>query len=246
MKESFIYPATICGLYGFINEKSWEFESAIDIVHFVMLLHDLLGNAIHIKFKYIWAAHIVTASLCYKSDNICSSWKVKVGKHCLSFLWSTLHAILLMLFHWLILGIIGVRIHVDNFSREVGQGNSSETGSYRVTGWAGYMIACGVYLSVTSVILFMSLSRAWFSNEIESACQKFFHFLGDPIAYIGSIIMMVPFIACCAGTYLPDYDSSGIEVDANAKAAAEILGISFIFAFLLFNMKAAVVQYSQS
>ena len=38
LKESFIYPAVICSLYGFINEKSWEFNNALDWFHFIMFL----------------------------------------------------------------------------------------------------------------------------------------------------------------------------------------------------------------
>ena len=52
---------------------------------------------------------------------------------------------------------------------------------------------------------------------------------------------MVPFIAFCVGIYLPDYDSSKFEVDANARDAAGILGVTFISTFLLFNIKATVI-----
>ena len=68
-----------------------------------------------------------------------------------------------------------------------------------------------------------------------------FHFVYDPVAYVATIFLMVPFIAFCVGIYLPDYDSSEFEVDANARDAAGILGIIFFFAFLLFNIKATVI-----
>ena len=52
---------------------------------------------------------------------------------------------------------------------------------------------------------------------------------------------MVSFIAFCVGIYLPDYDSSEHEVDANARNVAEILGVVFIIIFLLCNIQATVI-----
>ena len=65
-------------------------------------------------------------------------------------------------------------MNVNNFST---QGNISETGGYKVTFYTGYIISCGIYLPVASVIVFIILSRAWFSDEIKSTCEKIFHFL---------------------------------------------------------------------
>ena len=262
LKESFIYPGVICSLYGFINERSWESNNALAGFHFYMFLFNLWYDAFYTKFRYIWATQKVSTSLFYESDD---NQKTKAMNHCLSFPLVTSHVVLLILIHWLILAIIGVRIYVDNFSTEIDlgnrsetsgyqvasyrmnvsnfstQGNRSETDSYKVTSYTGYMISCGIYLPVASVIVFIILSRAWFSDEIESTCERIFHFLVDPVAYIATIFLMVPFIAFCVGIYLPDYDSSEFEVDANARAAAEILGVTFIITFLLFNIKATVI-----
>ena len=67
---------------------------------------------------------------------------------------------LLTLVQWLLLAIIGVRIYVDNFSREIYPGSMSETGGYEVASYTGYMIAYGVYLPVASVIVFVILNSA--------------------------------------------------------------------------------------
>ena len=181
-------------------------------------------------------------------------------KCCLSISLLIPHLFLFILVHWLTLAIIGTRIYIDNFSIEIDQdtsgypfesyriyadnfteGNVSETGGYNIAPYTAYMISCGIYLPVASAIVYIILSRAWFDDEIDSTCEQMFHFLYDPPAYVATIFLMAPFIAFCVGIYLPDYDSSEYEVDANARDAARILGIVFIFAFLLFNIKATVI-----
>ena len=42
------------------------------------------------------------------------------------------------------------------------------------------------------------------------------------------------------GIYLPDYDSSEFEVDVNGRATAEILGVTFHYYLLLFNIKTTI------
>ena len=51
--------------------------------------------------------------------------------------------------------------------------------STKVTSYTDFMISCGVYLPVASVIVYIIVSRAWFSHEIESTCEQIFHFLVD-------------------------------------------------------------------
>ena len=239
LKETFIYPSVICTMYGFINEKSWQFANGLAGFQFFAFAFSLFYDAVYTKLKYIWAMQKFIISVWYESDD---NRKIKVMKCCLSSLLFTPHIGLFILIHWLIPAIIGVRIYVDNFSTtEIDQVNrSSETGGYKVAPYTAYMISCGIYLPVASVIVFFILSRACFSDEIDSTCEKIFHFLVDPVAYIATIFLMVPFVAFCVGIYLPDYDSS-FEVDANAKDAAGILGVTLIIAFLLFNIKATVI-----
>ena len=49
LEEILIYPSIICALYGFINEKGWQLESAIDVIDFILLLYDLVMDAIYTK-----------------------------------------------------------------------------------------------------------------------------------------------------------------------------------------------------
>ena len=254
-KESLIYPSVICILYGFINERSWQFDNALGGINFLMFLFSLCYDALYIRLKYVWTMQKVISSLCCESDEI-------KCKCCLSLFSLIPHLFLFILTHWLTLAIIGTRIYVDNFSTEIDlgsgsetsdyplqsiyadnftEGNVSETGGYKITPYTGYMISCGIYLPIASVIVFFILSRGWFSDDVDSTCEEIFHFLRDPPAYIATIFLMVPFVAFCVGIYLPDYDSSVFEVDANARDAVEILGMAFIITFLLFNIKATVL-----
>ena len=157
--------------------------------------------------------------------------------------------------HWVILAIIGVRIYVDNFSKEINetrkytgnfsrtidQANTPDKGDYQVASYTGYMLFCGLYLPVASVIVSIVLNRAWLSDDKKSKLQKMFYCFVDPIAYIVVPFLMVPFIAFCVGIYLPDYDSSEFEVDSNARNAATILGVIFIVIFLLCNVWAMLI-----
>ena len=185
---------------------------------------------------------VIGSLYCDKKDNL----KDKLKKCWLISLFTIPYVVLLIIAHWLILAIIGVRIYVDNFSRETGQGNISETGSYKVAPYTGYMIFCGAYLPVASVIVYIILNRVWLSDVEMSKLKKTFYFLIDPVAYIAvpfliAPLLITPFIVFCAAIYLPDYDSSGFEVDSNARNSAEVLGTAFIIIFILCNIKATVI-----
>ena len=180
----------------------------------------------------------------------------KLKEYWLPSLLAPSHAISLVLMHWVILAIIGVRIYVDNFSKEINEtriytGNfsrntdqantTSDMGGYEVASYTGYMLFCGLYLPVLSVIVSIALNRAWLSNNMKSKRQKLFYCFVDPIAYIVVPFLMVPFIPFCVGIFLPDYDSSEFEVDSNARNAATILGGIFIVIFLLCNVRATLI-----
>ena len=81
------------------------------------------------KLKYIWVVQKLIASLFYKAKD---TWKKVLIKSLPPSLFIMPHIFLLALTHWFILAIIGVRIYVDNFSKEIGQEDGSETGAYKV------------------------------------------------------------------------------------------------------------------
>ena len=252
LHEFFLYPAIICSLYGLINEKQWQFDDAFAGYSFLFFLYSVFMDALYTKLKYIWVVQKFILSLSLDAEGTCKMVLIKCTLPCLSIM---PHIFLLALIHWLMIAIIGVRIYVDNFSREINetriyvdnfsreidQVNASDTGDYEVASWTGYMIFCGFYLPVASVIVYFVLHRAWFIDEMESKCKKIFFFLYDPVAYIAVPFLMVPFIAFCVGMYLPDYDSSEFEVDPNARTIAAGLGFILIIIFLFCNIRAVVI-----
>ena len=59
-----------------------------------------------------------------------------------------LFTILTVPIHWIMIGIIGVRIYVDNFTPGKDDTNSTlpDTGDYKVAPLTGYMMACPSYI----------------------------------------------------------------------------------------------------
>ena len=249
--EIFIYGIIICGLYRSINERSWRFHNTLAGFGFIAFVLGILMDGWQTKIKIIF---LVIRSL-YHNMQLQDNWKAKLKKYFVPSLSVMSHVVFLALMHWLMMAIIGVRIYVDNFSRdineariyignfskEIGQENTSDTGDYDITLYTVYMIICGAYLPVASVIVFIVLNRAWLSDDERSKLQKMFHCFVDPIAYIIVPFQMVPFIAFCIGIFLPDYDSSEFEVDSDAQSAAIILGVTFIVIFLLCNIRATLI-----
>ena len=249
--EIFIYGMIICGLYRSVNERSWRFHNTLARFGFIAFVLGILMDGWQTKCKIIF---LVIRSL-YHNMQLQDNWKAKLKKYLLPSLSVMSHVIFLALMHWLIIAIIGVRIYVDsfsrdinetriytgNFSKEIDQANTSDTGDYDITSYTVYMIICGAYLPVASVIVFTVLNRAWLSDGGKSQYQKIFYCFVDPIAYIVVPSMMVPFIAFCVGIFLPDYDSSEYEVDSDAQSAAIILGVAFIAIFLLCNVWATLI-----
>ena len=234
LHEFLLYPAIICSLYAFINEKSWEFEDALGGYNFCHFLYNTLMDAMYTKFLYIGLVLKVLVSLHFDANN---AFKLNHK----FWLIVTLNLIVLVLVHWLILAIIGIRIHVDNFAREIDQGSGSEAGlgGYKVASYTGYMLFCGAYLPVASVISHLVLNRTWLLEELD-ASEEIFHFLLDPISYIIVPFLMGPFIAFCIGSFLPDYDNSEFDIDPHAKVTAKVLGAFFIVFFILGNISATV------
>ena len=47
--ELFIYPSIVCGLFGFINERGWEFNSALAVFDFILLVYSFLTDVFNAK-----------------------------------------------------------------------------------------------------------------------------------------------------------------------------------------------------
>lgn len=253
--ELFIYPSIICVLFGFINERGWEFDNTIVVFDFILLLYSILTDAFHAKIIHIWHLVEVIRATYNKYDDIESSkshnWTTKLCRHFSPFSLALPYAVIQVLIHWLMLAIIGVRIYVDNFTRRINDTTDVEIGEYKTTAYTRYMIFCGAYLLIASTFVYLVLNKYWFfeiyniiSTEKDHHIPlsvKLLAFMRDPIAYILVTLQVVPFIPFAVGSFLPDYDSSEFEVAPGLRTAAEMLGWCFIGLFLLSNMQAVVI-----
>ena len=256
--EILIYPSIICSLYGFVNEKRWQFDSVFAVFDFFLLFYSLVMDAIYTKINYIWLLQKLIRSS-YKAYDELESTQTSIWVKIFFFL-TIPYGIMLVLTHWFMLAIIGVRIYADNFSREIdSNGNSTgeaETGDYKSAPYTCFMIFCGAYLPLASVVVYILLNKYWFleifwtiKDEDASAESKIKEMptkvkllacLVDPLAYIAIVFLMVPFIFFVVGTFLSDYQMSDFVLVSSARSAADALGAGFIILFVLSNIQAAI------
>lgn len=257
--EFLLSPIVVLSLYGFINEKSWKFGDGIAGLNFVMFLYTMGMDAFYGKFYIIWLIQKLIRISYSKYDDLRDESKDKRSKawRYISPIYLTIpFSILIAIAHWLIIGIIAVRISADNFSTEKDSSDTEPlTGNYNVSPFTLYMIICSLYLPIASWIVYILLNKYWFlqvyslinqfsSTEAEFISTmplsvKLFAFLRDPIAYVAVVLLMGPFIAFTVGAFLPDYDN--YELASGTSNAAGGLGISFITAFLLANLQATII-----
>jgi len=264
--ELLIYPSIICGLYGFVNEKGWEFDGPIAIFDFLLLLYSLVIDVIYAKVYHVWLLLKVIRSSYTAHDEYervgSLGWKKIIERIVTPFSMTIPYAVTVAIMHWLMLAIIGVRIYADNFSTD-----SEPTGSYTSAAYTRYMIFCGAYLPVASLCVYILLNKYWFlqifwliknkgflsadSDKERMTLVKYQYikrmpdsvktmaFLRDPLAYFAVIFLMVPFIPFTVGTFLPDYENG--QVADGARSAAGGLGAFFIITFLIANCQAALI-----
>ena len=164
--EFLIYPTLICVMYGFINETSWQSDNGISGHNLILLVYSVIMDALYMKCYVIWLVMRVLRVSCTKCDESRAPSTVESISKAEGKRFFVL-AITTALTHWLMTGIIGVRIYVDNFAIEKDVTNSSvnftiqndkinssipDTGDYRVTPFTGFMIACTIYLPIVSWI----------------------------------------------------------------------------------------------
>ena len=259
MGEILLHPTLICTLYGFINEKGWQLDNTISGCHSLFFLYSIIMEGIYMKV-YVKFLVIRTARAAYiKYDILSPSAEMEWKRFFTPISLTTVLAILTGLTHWLMIGIIGVRIYVDNFTPDKDDTNDTipDTGEYKVAPLTGYMIACTVYLPIVSWITYITLNKLWFYEVFSAINQlsggadhmpprhswnkKLLVFLKDPLAYIAIVLLMVPFVAFTAGTYLMDYYIADYEVSSSARYAIQKLGLCFIASFVLTNLQAVII-----
>ena len=258
--EFLIYPTLICTLYGFINERAWRFDNGISGFNFLFFLYSVIMDAFYLK---VYLVHAVIRMVSYsyvKYDELLRPTVVEWKRFIAPIYLAILLAILTALTHWLMIGIIGVRTYIDNFTTdlEMNDTNSSilSTGDYRVTPYTGYMIACTVYIPILSWVVYIVLNKLWFYEVFSAINQmttgaddmpeqdtwnyKLFAFAEDPLGYISALLLIASFVAFTVGAYLLDYDSSDDEVSSNARDAIQGLTPCFIVLFLIANIQAVI------
>ena len=259
--ETLLYPAIICNLYGFINERGWEFNSAVGVIDFLLLVYSLAMNAVYSKLFHVWMVQKLVRYSYTAYHGVVGKPKTlmdKLGEYFTPFGLSIPFSVMMVLMHWFVLAIIGVRIYVDNFSQEKLEGTQQvqekpETGDYKTTPYTRYMIFCGAYFPLASTLVYILLNKYWFleifqvisgyelwENYIPTSV-KWLAFLVDFKAYVAVILLMVPVIPFMLGAFLLDYNESDFEVEPEARAAAEILIICFSATFLLPNFQASII-----
>ena len=255
--EFLIHPILICTLYGFINERAWRFDNGISGCNFLLFLYSVIMDITFTKLQEIWLVVRIIRATHLKYGE---PWDYR---RCFTPVYLTVpFAILTALTHWFMIGIIGVRIYVDNFTpdnRSTDHGIPN-TGVYTVTPFTGYIIGFSLCLPLFSPAVYIILNKLWFYDVYtiihqkttgavltDSTSQqllwnkKLLAFARDPLAYVMVINLMVLFIIFAVGAYLPDYDGSNYEVSQCARDAVQGLGACFIIIFLISNLQAAVI-----
>ena len=249
--ELLIHPILVCTLYGFINERAWQFNSAIAGLNSLFFLYSLLMG---FAFNVILVIHLVKTIIKAKYGTYTQSNVLVQPLQCnkiyhliLPFATATAST------QWAMIGITVVRMYVDSFTTEKDNVDCDllNTGNYRMTPYTGYMIGFALCFPIFASVVFVLLNKSVIHRStITCICRsesntlkllwsiKLFAFIRDPIALLAVIVFMTLFIIFSVGAYLPDYDLSCYD---GARTAIEGLGACFIIYFMIFNLQATII-----
>ena len=252
LEEIIIYPSLICNLYGFVNERGWEFNSAFDGFDFLLTLVSFFMDAIWAKINHIYVLYqLVKSTVNIQERN-------KIYSYITPFNLFVPFSAGLAVAHTLMVALIAIRIHADNFNT-ISHKNESGKGDYSVAPYTRYMIFCGAYLPLMSGACYIILNKHWFLqiswilHNGEDACHKMhylniismptrvklFGFLRDKYAYIAVATFAPMFIAFHTGGFLRDYDPDVLP--KGALAAANVFGTLFVLVFGIINIQAGII-----
>ena len=267
LEEILIYPSIICNLYGFINERGWEFSNAIALINFILLLYSLAMDAIYAKIFHLWVIQKLIRHSYGAFYEVCdehTNMSTIKRKCCSPFTLSIPFSMTMVLMHWIVLAIIGIRIYVDNFSQRKPDDDQQmqeaqempdepETGDYSSTSYTRYMIFCGAYLPFISTAVYILLNKYWFVEiyQVINGSKKWtdyiptsvkcFGFLSDIKAYIAVVFLMVPVFPFISGALLTDYQNSDFEIEEGIDTAARLLAACFTITFFFPNFQALII-----
>ena len=251
-EEILIYPSLICNLYGFINERGWEFNDALTVFDFLLTMLSFLLDALLTKINHIWLLYQLI-----RSTTKCQE-KAGVYSYATPVNLMVPFSIGLGIVHTLMLCLIGVRIYADNFNTK-DEDEEPEEGDYKVTSYTSFMIFCGAYLPLMSAASYIILNKHWFLQiswilyHKEKALEqmnylhitsmptrvKLFGFMRDKHAYIAVITFAPLFIAFYTGGFLKDYNSE--DLPKGAESAANVLCTLFVIVFSIINIQAGII-----
>ena len=137
--EFLIYPTLICVMYGFINERSWQFDNGISGYNLIFLAYSVIMDALYMKFYVIF---LVKRVVMPEEENRRIFTPIYL---------MTLLATGMALTHWFMTGIIGVRIYIDNFT--MGQYKQHYTKHRRLQGSTIHWIYDSMCHSFTNTFL---------------------------------------------------------------------------------------------
>ena len=257
--EFLIYPTLICTLYGFVNERAWRFDNGISGCYFAFLLYSVVIQFLYMNVYAILLVARIARAAYVKYDDLLQPTETEWKRYITPVYLTIGLAVLTALTHWFMIGIIGVRMYVDNFTPDKDDTNSSipDMGDYKISPFTRYMIACSIYLPILSWITYIILNKSWFfevysaiyemTNGADSMLpqdiwnKKLFAVLKDPLAYIVTMVLMLSFVAFTAGTYLVDYNIMDYEVASSARNTIHIVAPYFIIFFVLSNLQAVII-----
>ena len=254
LEEIIIYPSLICNLYGFINEKGWEFNNAFDGFDFLLTFISFVMDAVWAKVNHIWILYQLVKSTVKIQE------RKNIYSYATPFNLFVPYSIGLAVAHTLMVMLIGIRIYADNFNTRVYKdAPQQKMGNYTVAPYTRYMIFCGAYLPLMSGACYIILNKHWFLqvswilyngkdaadkmhyNYITSMPTrvKLFGFLRDKYAYISVATFAPLFIAFYNGGFLQDYDPN--DLPDGAANAAGIIGTLFVIVFSIINIQAGII-----
>ena len=259
MGEFLFYPVLTCTLYGFVNERAWRLDDTISNCNFAFLLYSVIMDILYMKAYVILLVARVARAAYAKYDDLLKPTEIEWKRYFTPVYLTIPFAVLTAITHWFTIGIIGVRIYVDNFTLDKDDRGSGipDTGDYKVAPFTGYMIACSIYLPIISWITYIILNKLWFFEVYSAIYQmtngadhmppqhswdkKLLAVYKDPLAYIAVLFLMLPFVAFTVGTYLVDYGSTDYEVSSSARHALQGIAPYFITLFVLSNLQAVII-----
>ena len=153
VSESLVYPALICNLMGFINERTWEFNSGLDYFDMGLFCLGIFTDIVLKYIKKIWEYVLVKNTINQYINEMEADKKCKCA-WCNVFNYTLFFLIFQTLMRITMLGIISCKLYSDVF----GSAPDTEEGDYSVEGWIWFIIVAGWYLPTVSWFSFFSLT----------------------------------------------------------------------------------------